>query len=137
MSRNLFQFPVSTKKAQEFIDITDLIEKAVNQSAIRNGIVVVYCPHTTAGITINENADPDVVSDMIAALDKVFPIKGDYRHAEGNSHAHLKSSYAGAEKTIIVEEGKLLLGTWQSVYFCEFDGPRSRRVYIKVIPDVT
>jgi secondary thiamine-phosphate synthase enzyme len=132
---NLFQFPVSTKKNEEFVDITYLIKQAVEKSKIQNGIAVVYCPHTTAGITINENADPDVVRDIIATLDKVFPVHGDYRHFEGNSHAHLKSSYMGAEKTIIIHEGKLVLGTWQSVYFCEFDGPRNRKVFIKLISD--
>lgn len=135
METNLFQFSVSTKKNEEFVDITYLIKQAIEKSKIQNGIAVVYCPHTTAGITINENADPDVVRDIIATLDKVFPVHGDYRHFEGNSHAHLKSSYMGAEKTIIIHEGKLVLGTWQSVYFCEFDGPRNRKVFIKLISD--
>lgn len=133
VKNKLFQFVIPTKKSQEFVDITYLIDQALEKSRIQNGIAVVYCPHTTAGITINENADPDVVRDMISALDKVFPIKGDYKHFEGNSHAHLKSSYVGADKTIIVNEGKPLLGTWQSIYFCEFDGPRNRKVFIKVI----
>ncbi|NLM13509.1 MAG: YjbQ family protein [Epulopiscium sp.] len=135
METNLFQFSVSTKKNEEFVDITYLIKQAIEKSKIQNGIAVVYCPHTTAGITINENADPDVVRDIISTLDRVFPIHGDYRHIEGNSHAHLKSSYMGAEKTIIIHEGKLVLGTWQSVYFCEFDGPRNRKVFIKLISD--
>lgn len=135
MENTLFQFQVSTKKNEEFVDITYLIKQAVEKSKIQNGIAIVYCPHTTAGITINENADPDVVRDIIATLDKVFPIHGDYRHFEGNSHAHLKSSYMGAEKTIIIHEGKLILGTWQSVYFCEFDGPRNRKVFVKLISD--
>lgn len=111
------------------------MNQAIEKSKVQNGIAIIYCPHTTAGITINENADPDVVRDMIVALDKVFPIEGDYRHFEGNSHAHLKSSYMGAEKTIIINEGKPLLGTWQSVYFCEFDGPRNRKVFIKIMAD--
>ncbi|QZY56847.1 secondary thiamine-phosphate synthase enzyme YjbQ [Crassaminicella profunda] len=135
MNTNLFQFSIATKKPQEFVDITYLMNQAIEKSKVQNGIAVIYCPHTTAGITINENADPDVVRDMIVALDKVFPIEGDYRHIEGNSHAHLKSSYMGAEKTIIINEGKPLLGTWQSVYFCEFDGPRSRKVFIKIMAD--
>ena len=130
---NLFQFQISTNKSQEFLDITHLLRQAIEKADINEGIAVVYCPHTTAGITINENADPDVVRDMLVALDKVFPIKGDYRHFEGNSHAHLKSSFVGAEKTIIIHEGKPVLGTWQSVYFCEFDGPRNRKVYIKIL----
>jgi len=133
MKSNLFQFSVPTSKFQEFVDITYLIKDAIDKSAIEEGIAVIYCPHTTAGITINENADPDVVRDMIVTLDKVFPIKGDYRHFEGNSHAHLKSSYVGAEKTIIINDGMPILGTWQSVYFCEFDGPRNRKVFVKII----
>lgn len=135
MENNLFQFSLSTNKSQEFIDITYLVKQALEQAGIRSGIAVIYCPHTTAGITINENGDPDVVRDILSALDKVFPIEGDYRHFEGNSHAHLKSSYMGAEKTIIINEGKLLLGTWQSLYFCEFDGPRRRKLFIKMISD--
>ena len=133
MKSNLVQISASTKKSEEFIDITYLINEAIRKSSVQNGIATIYCPHTTAGITINENGDPDVVRDIIATLDKIFPVEGDYRHFEGNSHAHIKSSYVGAEKTIIINEGKLLLGTWQSVYFCEFDGPRNRKVFIRVI----
>lgn len=131
--KNLFQFEISTKASQEFIDITYLIDKAIEESSIQNGIAVIYCPHTTAGITINENGDPDVVRDIISSLNNVFPVEGDYRHFEGNSHAHLKSSYMGAEKTIIINEGNPILGTWQSVYLCEFDGPRRRKVFVKVM----
>ena len=133
MDKGLYQFSLSTKRQQEFVDITGFLRQAIEESGITAGIAVIYCPHTTAGITINENADPDVVRDIIATLDKVFPVRGDYRHYEGNSHAHLKSSYVGAEKTIIIKDGKPLLGTWQSVFFCEFDGPRNRRVFIKVL----
>lgn len=129
---DLFQFQVITKKREEFVDMTYLLNQAIEKSGIRNGIAIIYCPHTTAGITINENADPDVIRDIIITLDKVLPIKGDYKHFEGNSHAHLKSSYMGAEKVIIINDGKPLLGTWQSIYFCEFDGPRSRKVFIKI-----
>lgn len=135
MKSNLFEFPISTGRSQAFVDITNLIVEAIEKSGVESGIAIVYCPHTTAGITINENADPDVVRDIITTLDKVFPVEGDYRHFEGNSHAHLKSSYMGAEKTLIIHEGKPILGTWQSVYFCEFDGPRSRKVFIKVMAD--
>lgn len=135
MKTNLSQFSISTNKLQEFVDITYLLNQSIEESGIQNGIAVVFCPHTTAGITINENADPDVERDIISTLDKVFPVKGDYRHFEGNSHAHLKSSYMGAEKTIIIHEGKLLQGTWQSIFFCEFDGPRNRKVYIKIVVD--
>lgn len=135
MKSNLSEFSISTRKFQEFIDITYLLKEAIEKSNVQNGLAVIYCPHTTAGITINENGDPDVVRDIIAALDKVFPEKGDYRHFEGNSHAHIKSSYVGANKTVIINEGSPILGTWQSVYFCEFDGPRNRKVFIKVISD--
>ncbi len=133
MTTNLFQFSIVTKKPQEFLDISYLVNLALEKSGIQNGIAVIYCPHTTAGITINENADPDVIRDIITTLNSVFPIKGDYKHFEGNSHAHLKSSYVGAEKTIIINKGKTILGTWQSVFFCEFDGPRTRKIFIKVI----
>ncbi len=133
MKDNVFEFKISTTKSQQFVDITYCINQALEKTHIKDGIVVIYCPHTTAGITINENADPDVVRDIISALNKVFPVEGDYRHMEGNSHAHLKSSYMGAEKIVIINEGKPLLGTWQSLYFCEFDGPRIRKVFVKVI----
>lgn len=129
MSR-LFEYPISTSKSEEFIDITHLVERAVKESGIQNGIAVVFCPHTTAGITINENADPDVVYDIIKALDRAFPVCGDYKHVEGNSHAHIKASCMGSSCHIIISGGRPVLGTWQGVYFCEFDGPRRRRVYI-------
>lgn len=133
MKDNVLEFKISTTKSQQFVDITYCINQTLEKTHIKDGIVVIYCPHTTAGITINENADPDVVRDIISALNKVFPVEGDYRHMEGNSHAHLKSSYMGAEKIVIINEGKPLLGTWQSLYFCEFDGPRIRKVFVKVI----
>lgn len=135
MSNNLYKFVIESNKSQQFIDVTSYVIDCINNSNVKDGIVVVYCPHTTAGITINENADPDVVRDMIVALDKVFPITGDYKHFEGNSHSHLKSSYVGIEKTLIIENGNLILGTWQSIYFCDFDGPRKRNMFIKVFSD--
>ena len=131
--RNVFQYSISTGKKEEFIDITHLLNRAIEDSGIQNGLAVVFCPHTTAGITINEYADPDVVFDIIKILDRVFPARGDYRHFEGNSHAHAKASCIGSSCSVIVADGKPLLGTWQGVYFCEFDGPRSRRVYISCI----
>lgn len=133
MENRVFEFSISTKKEQEFLNITDIVNQAVEASGVKNGLAVVYCPHTTAGITINENSDPAVVRDIIMALDRVFPVKGDYRHFEGNSHAHLKSSYMGVEKTVIIDSGRLLLGTWQGIYFCDFDGPRSRKVFVKIM----
>ncbi len=128
----LYEYSLQTQR-ENFINITDKVKEAVRQSGIIDGICVIYCPHTTAGITINENADPDVVTDMLLGLDKAFPDRQEFKHAEGNSTAHLKSSFVGASQTVIIQKGGLLLGTWQGIYFCEFDGPRNRRYYIKVI----
>lgn len=114
-------------------DITSRAREALRESGIQDGICVVYCPHTTAGITINENADPDVVRDLILALEKTYPDRAEFRHAEGNSAAHLKASTIGSSATIPVRGGKLLLGTWQGVYFCEFDGPRARRFSVQIL----
>lgn len=127
------EYRIKTTKPQEFIDITNLINKEIRKRNIQDGIAVVFIPHTTAGVTINENTDPDVVEDILSSLNRVFPVRGNYRHYEGNSHAHIKASIMGSSCTIIIEGGKLKLGTWQGVYFCEFDGPRDRKVYIKVI----
>lgn len=127
------EYSVRTTKNQEFIDITSLVKKAVLESGVRNGVAMVFVPHTTAGVTINENADPDVVTDILSGLNKAFPEKNGYLHMEGNSHAHIKASLMGASSNVIVENGELKLGTWQGIYFCEFDGPRNRKVYIKVI----
>lgn len=102
-------------------------------SGVRDGLCLVFSKHTTAGITINENADPDVKSDLISGLDRAFPRRSEYRHAEGNSHSHLRTSCVGLSQTVIVSEGKLVLGTWQGLFLCEFDGPRTRRVAVKVV----
>ncbi len=118
-----------------FLPITARVREALAQSGVRDGICVVFCPHTTAGVTINENADPDVVRDMLLALGDLYPDRPDFRHAEGNSAAHLKASAMGSSVTVPVEDGELALGTWQGVYFCEFDGPRTRRFLVKVIGD--
>jgi secondary thiamine-phosphate synthase enzyme len=128
----LFEYSLSTPKAN-FYNITRQVREAVSESGVKSGVAVVYCPHTTAGITINENADPDVVRDMLFALDKAFPDRAEFRHAEGNSAAHLKASAMGSSATVIIDGdgGKLVLGTWQGVYFCEFDPPRSRKFYVK------
>jgi len=128
----LFEFTLSTSK-QNFYNITAQVREAVTKSGAVSGIAIVYCPHTTAGITINENADPDVVHDLLIGLDKAFPDRPEFRHGEGNSAAHLKASAMGSSVTVIIEGGKLLLGTWQGVYFCEFDPPRKRRFYVKVM----
>lgn len=127
------EYRVKTTKVQEFIDITSLINEEIKRQKVQEGIAIVFVPHTTAGVTINENTDPDVTIDIIGALNKVFPVEGDYRHYEGNSHAHIKASLMGSSCTLIIEKGKLKLGTWQGVYFCEYDGPRNRKVYIKVM----
>lgn len=124
---------IQTTKPQQFINITNMVADEVKKSNVRDGIAVVYVPHTTAGVTINESADPDVVKDMISALDKTYPVHGDYLHFEGNSHAHIKASLMGSSCTVIIQDGKLLLGTWQGIYFCEFDGPRNRKFYVKII----
>jgi len=114
-------------------NITMSVWDAVAKSNVEDGLCIVFCPHTTAGITINENADPDVVHDMLLGLGKAFPDRAEFKHGEGNSSAHLKASCVGASETVIVSGGKLLLGTWQGIYFCEFDGPRNRRFYVKVV----
>jgi secondary thiamine-phosphate synthase enzyme len=129
---SLFEYKLDAP-TQDFYNITAQVREAVSKSGATDGIAVAYCPHTTAGITINENADSDVVRDLLFALDKTFPDRPEFRHAEGNSAAHLKASTIGSSVTVIIEGGKLVLGTWQGVYFCEFDPPRSRKFYVKVI----
>lgn len=103
------------------------------KSGVANGVAVVYCPHTTAGITINENADPDVVRDILLGLDKAFPDRPEFRHSEGNSAAHLKASTVGSSATVLIDGGRLLLGTWQGIFLCEFDPPRQRKFFVKVM----
>lgn len=131
---NLFKHSLVIEKNQTMIDITPLVKDDLRKSKVKEGILVVYCPHTTAGITINENADPDVVNDLIYGFEKVYPTNDkNYKHFEGNSHAHMKSSTVGASQSIIIHNGNLILGCWQDIYFCEFDGPRNRTFYVKVI----
>ncbi|HEY5555581.1 secondary thiamine-phosphate synthase enzyme YjbQ [Acetobacterium sp.] len=128
------KYSINTNKQSEMIHITHKVRQAVQKTGIQEGIAVIYCPHTTAGITINEGADPDVVHDILMKFDKTFLWKDkDYLHAEGNSAAHIKASCMGSSDTIPITGGQLLLGTWQSIYFCEFDGPRHRTYYVKVI----
>ncbi|OGW75777.1 MAG: hypothetical protein A2Z72_05170 [Omnitrophica bacterium RBG_13_46_9] len=128
-------FLLQTPGRTAFIDITAQVEKIVAGTSVRNGTCIVFVPHTTAGITINENADPSVRSDMIDALDKIVPEDAPYAHSEGNSPAHVKASIMGNSETIIIKDGSLFLGTWQGIYFCEFDGPRKRRVAVKIAGD--
>lgn len=131
---NFFQHTLNIHTGQTMLKITAEVREDIKKSGIENGIVLVYCPHTTAGITINENADPDVVRDLLYGMEKIYPTKDNrYRHFEGNSHAHLKSSTVGASQMVILNEGKLVLGTWQDLYFCEFDGPRTRTFYVKIM----
>ena len=125
-------FEVQTQQRNEFVEITDRVGHHVKRRGIREGICVVYCPHTTAAITINENADPDVVHDMLLWLNRSIPKdQPGFRHNEGNSDSHLKASLVGPSVTLLVENGELVLGRWQGIYFCEFDGPRTRRVHIQ------
>jgi secondary thiamine-phosphate synthase enzyme len=128
------EFSVRTGRRIEMIDITDSVAAAVREEGIDRGIVVVFVPHTTAAVTINENADPDVPADILGKLAELAPERGAWRHVEGNSDAHVKSTLVGASATVIVEGGRLVLGTWQSIFFCEFDGPRNRKVYVTVVP---
>ncbi len=122
---------IQSSKRTEFIDITAEVQAFIDNNNIKNGLCFVFVPHTTAAITINEGADPAVTRDILAHLAKMVPYHGDYQHSEGNSDSHIKSSLIGASELILVKQGRLILGTWQSIYFCEFDGPRSRRIGIQ------
>jgi len=124
---------VRSKSKTEFIDITEDVRSLLKESGIQNGVCHIYVPHTTAGVTINEGADPAVKRDIIASLNRMVPFEGDYQHMEGNSAAHIKSTLVGTAQIVLIQEGKLLLGTWQSIYFCEFDGPRNRELYLKIL----
>ena len=124
---------VRTRQRTDFVNIDDLVQRVISQSGVKNGICQLFVPHTTAGITINENADPDVVTDITGALDKLVPWSAGYAHAEGNSAAHIKSSMMGFSQMVPIRDGSLAFGTWQSLYFCEFDGPRNREVWVQII----
>lgn len=126
---------VKTNSRTELIDITDKIQSVVSKNKVKDGICFVFCPHTTAGLTINENADPSVRRDIINTLNKLVPANAGYAHAEGNADSHVKSSVLGSSLTIFIEGGQLALGTWQGIYFCESDGPRSREAWIKIIKE--
>jgi len=129
------EFSLSTPSRITFLDITQRVEKIVKESKVESGVCFVFVMHTTAAVTINENADPSVREDIIKALDKMVPERADYSHQEGNSPAHVKASLLGNSETILIKKGSLLLGTWQGIYFCEFDGPRTRTVAVKIIKD--
>ncbi|MBI5049726.1 MAG: YjbQ family protein [Nitrospirae bacterium] len=126
---------IRTKAKNEFVDITSYIHEAVNESSVKHGICYLYVPHTTAGITINEGADPSVVKDIQSVLSKHVPSNPNYLHSEGNSDAHIKSTLVGMSEVVSIDNGRLILGTWQSVFFCEFDGPRNRRIIVKILGD--
>ncbi len=126
------ELPVKTSSREEFKDITREVAKAVEISNIKDGVCYIYVPHTTAGVTVNENADPSVTKDILRKLKEIVPREDSYEHSEGNSDSHIKASMMGFCQTVLVENGKLVLGNWQGIYFCEFDGPRERRVIIKI-----
>jgi secondary thiamine-phosphate synthase enzyme len=127
-------FELHTRQRNELVEITDQVRQAVRRRGIRRGIVVVYCPHTTAAITVNENADPDVAHDILAYLGRAVPQhQADFRHNEHNSDSHIKASLVGPSVTVLVEGGELVLGRWQGVFFCEFDGPRTRQVHVQCL----
>ena len=128
-------FTVGTERREELVDITSQVAAAVAGSGIADGIALIFCPHTTGAITIQESADPDVPLDLTTILRRLVPQSGDYRHAEGNSDAHAKSALLGSTQTLFVQDGQLLLGTWQGIFFCEFDGPRKRKVWVKLLAD--
>lgn len=126
---------VKTARRTQLVDVTGLIERAVKASGVSSGVCYVYVPHTTAGVSINEHADPDVATDLEDLFDRLVPRDGPYRHSEGNSDSHAKATLVGSSQIIFVENGKLALGTWQGVFLCEFDGPRERSMYVKVVKD--
>jgi secondary thiamine-phosphate synthase enzyme len=126
-----FTLSIRTRDRSEMVDITSQVEGELRRSGLEDGVCFIYVPHTTAGITINENADPSVIADIQATLNKLIPWEGPYSHREGNSAAHIKSTLVGNSVMVLIESGRLKLGTWQGIFFCEFDGPRSRKVHIK------
>jgi secondary thiamine-phosphate synthase enzyme len=126
-----FTLSIRTRDRSEMVDITSQVEGELRRSRLEDGVCFIYVPHTTAGITINENADPSVIADIQATLNKLVPWEGPYSHREGNSAAHIKSTLVGNSVMVLIESGRLKLGTWQGIFFCEFDGPRSRKVHIK------
>ena len=128
----IFEYKLSTPK-EDLYNITPQVRETITKSGITDGVAVVFCPHTTAGITINENADPDVIYDLLLGLRKAFPVHAGFTHGEGNSAAHLKASCVGSSVTVIIEGGKPVLGTWQGIFFTEFDPPRQRKFYVKIV----
>lgn len=126
---------IKTDRRNQMLDITSIVQKSVSESGVKNGICYILVPHTTAAVTINESADADVANDILETLSKLIPYKDSYRHVEGNSDAHIKASLIGDTAMLIIEDGRLVLGTWQGIFFCEFDGPRNRNLIIKIVDD--
>jgi secondary thiamine-phosphate synthase enzyme len=131
----MYTLKIKTSRRTQMVNVTAQVQQAVEKSRVASGVCYVYVPHTTAAITINECADPDVVSDLESAFDRLIPEHGPYKHSEGNSDSHMKTALVGTSQIIFVEDGKLVLGRWQGLFFCEFDGPRDRHFRVKVIPD--
>ena len=131
----IIQLEIATRSAAELVDITGVVQQTVKEKGVQSGVCHVFVPHTTAGLTLNENWDPGVRGDMLMELDKIVPWRDNYRHAEGNSAAHIKASLMGFSQTLLVEDGRLVLGTWQGIYLAEFDGPRRRRILVKLVSD--
>jgi len=128
---------IKTTRRTQFVDISREVEQAVGESGVRSGVCFVYVPHTTAGVTINEHADPDVASDVEGIFDRLIAHKGPYQHAEGNTDSHMKTILTGTSQAVFIQNGKLVLGTWQGIFLCEFDGPRQRTVFVKLVADPT
>jgi secondary thiamine-phosphate synthase enzyme len=126
---------IRTSRRTQFLDVTAQVEKLVRESGVARGVCYVYVPHTTAGVTINEHADPDVAADLEGIFDRLVPAEGPYRHSEGNTDSHMKAALAGSSQVVFVEGGKLALGRWQGIFFCEFDGPRERHFHVKIVAD--
>ncbi len=135
MTSKIYNLTVQTYGREQLLNITGEVERIVSASGVREGTVRIFTMHTTAGLTINENADPSVVEDILMELNKIVPLNDNYRHTEGNSAAHIKSSLFGASLTVFITGGRLLLGTWQGLFFCEFDGPRQRKVLVKIVEE--
>ncbi|MBI3694103.1 MAG: YjbQ family protein [Acidobacteria bacterium] len=129
----IHKFKIQTKTRNGMVDVTSEVQKVVERSGVESALACVFTPHTTAAITINEHDDPDVARDIVKTLEKLVPQKGDYRHYEENSDSHIKSTLAGCSQTVIIDDGRLQLGTWQGIFFCEFDGPRQREVWVKIL----
>ncbi len=133
--KEVYTFGVKTEQQCAMVEITGEVKNLVRESGVKNGICVIFIPHTTAGVTINENADPDVVRDFLMEMNKIIPMSDGYHHREGNSAAYIKASMMGFSQTVIIQDGRLLLGTWQGIYFMEFDGARIRKVHVKIMED--